>query len=420
MTEDESGLRRKGRKLRGGVRRDIKTGFQKIKRISVDLSNRLQRSFGTPVKQQVEIHYQGKPMTFNYTGPIESTSIEVIQQEQGNDKEELELKFDPTKRRLDTSTVTVQCSCGQLFTVQMDTVKTASDKSIIREATRKNHSILTKHYEKEGHKLSVKVVETPVEVIKENERIKNFTDSRINLYRLFSKKTAEVKYLVSYGQDLLAEAPQYPYNQTTAGEHHIANQNFFFFLFIFGLIELLTYLASSSSSATVSYYSPATHPSMTPWYVVIAVVIGMIILMWRLHIRDLARTMVKVIILQSAPFYISNRGVLPVVMVNSTINQVWEYQARMMEVDDRAAKNVFHSLQSWSDSQIAELYAANQLGQVEAELSMIANSIKDLKKTDYEFRRETEASPSYWREITLAVVATVVVYTLALFVMGVI
>ena len=419
MTEDEQSSRwKKIGNVRGGVRKDVKSGFQKMKRISVDLSNRLQRSFGNPVKQQVEIHYQGKPMTFNYLGPLESTSIDVIRQKEGiKDKEELEVKFDPTKRRMDTSKVTVQCSCGQMFTVDMDTVKTTSDKAMIREATRKNHSILTEHYEKEGHTLSVKVVETPVEYVRENERIKNFTDSRINYFRMFSKKTAEVKYLVSYGQDLLSEAPQYPYNQTTAGEHSISNQNFLFFLFIFGLIELFTYLASSSSSA--SYYSPVVHPSFTPWYAVIVVAIGMLIVMWRLHIRDLARTMVKVIMLQSAPFYISNRGVLPVVMVNSVVNQVWDYQARMMDVDEREAKDVFYSLQAWSDAQISELYAANKLGQVEKELSTIANSIRSLEKVDYEYRRESEQPSSNLKGMILAVVATVVGYSLVLFILGI-
>ena len=419
MTEEEQNNRWKRiGNTRRGIRRDVKSGFQKMKRISVDLSNRLQRSFGTPVKQQVEIHYQGKPMTFNYLGPLESTSIDVIREEEGiKDKEELEVKFDPTKRRMDVSKVTVQCSCGQTFTVNMDTVTTTSDRSMIREATRKNHSILTKHYQVEGHTLSVKLVETPVEYVRENERIKNFTDSRINYYRLFSKKTAEVKYLVSYGQDLLSEAPQYSFNQTTAGEHSIANQNFLFFLFIFGLIELFTYLASSSS--TSSYYSPVVHPSFTPWYAAIAVALGMLIAMWRLHIRDLARTMVKVIMLQSAPFYISNRGVLPVVMVNSSVNHVWDYQARMMDIDEKEAKDVFHSLQSWSDAQISELYAANKLGQVEKELATIANSVKALERVDYEYRRESEQPVSNVKEVILAVVATVVGYSFVLFILGI-
>ncbi len=419
MTEDEQSNRwKKIGTIRGGIRKDIKSGFQKMRRVSVDLSNRLQRSFGTQVKQQVEIHYQGKPMSFNYLGPLESTTIEVIRQEEGiKDKEELEVKFDPTKRRMDTSKVTVQCSCGQMFVVNMDTVSTTSDRSMIREATRKNHSILTKHYQVEGHTLSIKLVETPVEYVRENERIKNFTDSRINYYRIFSKKTAEVKYLVSYGQDLLSEAPQYSFNQTTAGEHSISNQNFLFFLFIFGLIEMFTYLASSSSSS--SYYSPVNHPNFTPWYAVIFVALGMLIVMWRLHIRDLARTMVKVIMLQSAPFYISNRGVLPVVMVNSTVNQVWDYQARIMNVDEKEAKDVFHSLQSWSDMQISELYAANKLGQVEQELSTIQNSIKELQKVDYEYRRESEQPTSNLKGMILAVVVTVVGYSLILFVLGI-
>ena len=408
-------LRKTGRKTRKGIR----NSFSAMKRISVDLTNRLQRSFGSQIKQQVEIHYQGKPMTFNYIGPLEETSIEVLSQDENlkDGKEELEVKFDPTKQRMDTSKVTVACSCGQLFVVEMDTVKTSTDKSTIREATRKNHSLLVNHYEKEKHNLSVKLIETPIQVIKEDERIKNFTDSRINYYRMFSKKTAEVKYLVSYGQDLLAEAPQFSYNQTAIGKDSIGNQNFFFFLFIFGLIEVFTYLASSSS--TSSYYSPISHPNLSPWYVLIIVMIIMIIVMWRLHIKDMSQTMVKVIMLQSAPFYISNRGVLPVVMTNSTINQVWDYQSRMMSIDAKHARDVFFSLQSWSDSQIAELYRANKLGQVEKELVTIQNSIRDLEKIDVEYKRQAEVHTPNIRGVIVAVVITLVAYTMVLYMFGI-
>ena len=418
---DGNGNETPGRlKKSGRVRRNIRKSFSAMKRITVDLTNRLQRSFGNPVKQQVEIHYDGKPMTFNYVGPLEETSIDVISHDEditGNDKEELEVKFDPTTQRMDVSKVTVACSCGELFVIEMDTVRTSTDKSIIREATRKNHSLLVKHYEKEGHKLSVRLIETPVQVIKEEERIKNFTDSRVNYYRMFSKKTAEVKYLASYGQDLLAEAPQFPYNQTAIGKDSIGSQNFFFFLFIFGLIEVFTYLAASSS--TSSYYSPIKHPNLSPWYVLITVMIAMIIIMWRMHIRDMARTMVKVIFLQSAPFYISNRGILPVVMVNSSVNQVWDYQARMMNMDGKNAKDVFLSLQSWSDSQIAMLYRANKLGQVEKELDAINNSIRDLEKYDLEYKKQSEATSPNIRGVIIAVVVTLVAYTMVLYVFGI-
>ena len=408
-------LRKTGRKTRKGLR----NSFSAMKRITVDLTNRLQRSFGNQVRQQVEIHYDGKPMTFNYVGPLEETNIDVLSQDDDlkDGKEELELKFDPTKQRMDTSKVTVVCSCGGTFIVEMDTVKTTTDKSIIREATRKNHSLLVNHYEKEGHRLSVRLIETPVQVIKEDERIKNFTESRINYYRTFSKKTAEVKYLTSYGQDLLSEAPQFPYHTTAAGKDSIGNQNFFFFLFIFGLIEVFTYLASSSS--TSSYYSPINHPNLSPWYVLIIVMIIMIIIMWRLHIRDMARSMVKVIFLQSAPFYISNRGVLPVVMTNSTVNQVWDYQARMMNMDAKNARDVFLSLQSWSDSQIAQLYRANKLGQVEKELDVIQNSIRDLEKYDLQYKKQSEMSSPNIKGVIIAVAVTLVAYTMVLYMFGI-
>ena len=105
-------------------------------------------------------------------------------------------------------------------------------------------------------------------------------------------------------------------------------------------------------------------------------------------------------------------------MVNSVVNQVWDYQARMMDVDEREAKDVFYSLQAWSDAQISELYAANKLGQVEKELSTIANSIRSLEKVDYEYRRESEQPSSNLKGMILAVVATVVGYSLVLFILG--
>ena len=418
------------------IKTNMRTSLTKIKKISVDMTQRLQKSFGTPVLQQVELHFDGKPMTFNYTGPIETVSIDVVEQEEqellsledkeGNkgkrkiEKEELEVKFDPTKRRMDTANVTISCSCGFTHSTKVPTVATSDKKKMISDIAKKNKEMYKNHYEVEGHKLNVDYIEIPTEVIPESERIKNFSESRINYYKLFPTKTTEVKYLVTYGQDILAEAPQYPYTATEEGSKSIIRQNLYFMLFIFALVELVTYIAASAPSS--SYYSPvvAPHPNNTPWYILIIVVIIMVTLMWRLHIRDLARSTVKFVMIQPAPFYINNRGVLPVIMTNTRINPIWEYQSRMMHLGAKDARDIFYSLQTWSDSSLAQLYRANQLGDSEKSLMEAANDIRDLAKINYEFRTQTQPEPYNIKVIVISVSLTIIGYTLGLYMLGIV
>ncbi len=416
------------------IKTNMKTSLTKIKKISVDMTKRLQKSFGNPVLQQVELHYDGKPMTFNYTGPIETVSIDVVEQEEQNGflslednkekrkikKEELEVKFDPTKRRMDTANVAILCSCGFAYSTKVPTVATSDKKKMISDIAKKNNEMYKNHYKVEGHKLNVDYIEIPTEVIPESERIKNFSESRINYYKLFPTKTTEVKYLVTYGQDILAEAPQYPYTSTEEGSKSIIRQNLYFMFFIFALIELITYIAASAPS--FSYYSPVAgpQPNNTPWYILITVVLIMVTLMWRLHIRDLARSTVKFVMIQPAPFYINNRGVLPVIMINTKINPIWEYQSRMMHLDDKDAKNIFYSLQTWSDSSLAQLYRANQLGDAEKSLMEAANDIRDLAKINYEFRTQSQSEPYNIKVIVISVSLTIIGYTLGLYMLGIV
>ena len=187
-------------------------------------------------------------------------------------------------------------------------------------------------------------------------------------------------------------------------------------IFIFGLIETFTFLFASSSAPS---YFPTTHPSYTPWYILIGVVIIMFSAMWRLHIHDMSKSTTKLIMLQSAPFFISNRGVLPVVLHNSQLQDVWDYQARLMEMDDSKAKDVIYALQTWSDAQIAQLERMNKLGQVEHELTMINEEIRDISKLDHEYRKETTARGSYIKDVVMAVMITAVAYTFVLYILGV-
>ena len=406
--------------VRQSLRDRIKNGERRVKRIGVDMTNRLERSFGTPVMQKVEIHYQGKPMTFNYVGPIETMSVDIVRNEfqseiKEGDKEELPIKFEPTKKRMDVSDVNLECSCGYTFKkIVIPTVATDSHDSVIDYAVKKD-KMVREHYTN-NHVIKVTNVETLVELIPENERIKNFTPQRINFYRIFPKKTAEVRYLASYGQDLLAEAPQYKFTDTKQGERDIGLQNIMFMFFIFGLLEILTYMASSSQS---TYYSPVAKPNLTPWYILIGVVILMIVVMWRLHINDLSKTMIKVIDLQSGPYYISNRGVLPVIMINSAVTPVLDFVSKVLQIESKDVKEVYYSLQSWSDQQTVLVERSKVIAQIELELSNIDVDLRDIVRRDHEYKKQNELTGEGMKYLFYGVVGTALGYTLILYFLGV-
>ena len=386
----------------------------RMKRFEVDINNRLGRSFGNKVNQNVEIHYRGKPFSFVYDGNIETVSIDVVKSDLGLKDEDIQ--FDTTKERMDEADAFIGCTCGAKFDIKVPITICNNHELVMKKAVETMPNLLNHDNKKEGHTLSLLYIQTSTQTVPEKERIKNFNPDRINYYRIFSKKTVEVKYLVTYGQDLISEAPQYKYSETTGGSKNIGFQNVLFMIFIFGLIETFTFLFVSSSSPS---YFPTTHPSYTPWYILIGVVIIMFSTMWRLHIHDVSKSTTKLIMLQSAPFFISNRGVLPVVLHNSQLQDVWDYQARLMEMDDSKAKDVIYALQTWSDAQIAQLERMNKLGQVEHELTMINEEIRDISKLDHEYRKETTARGSYLKDVALSVAITALAYTFVMYIIGV-
>ena len=91
-----------------------------LRKVEVDLNNRLQKSFGRRVEQKVEIHYRGKPLTFVYDDVIEHIPIDVVK----NDPDVMadgEIHFDPTKRRMDASDAFISCFCGAKYDVKVPT-----------------------------------------------------------------------------------------------------------------------------------------------------------------------------------------------------------------------------------------------------------------------------------------------------------
>ncbi len=392
--------------MKDNVKKRVKNGQRKVRKIYVDVSNRLQRSFGTPVHQLAEIHYRGRPLKFSYSGQIETVSMDVIQREQEENKDngKVEVKFDPTKRRVDTSTVHINCSCGMVFKKEIPTA-TAETRDI-KKIIKHTNDIDMQRHKFSGHELKIDYVESQVEVISEDVQIKDWNPERITYYRIFPKKTADVKYLVSYGQDLLAEAEQWQYKDTTMGSSYVRKQNTMFMIFVMGLLMVLEFVLTITAISSQYVITPAQPNTYLPWYLLIIAIVILVSVMWKLHIHDVANQYVKYISLQSAPFYISNRGILPVVMTNAEVNQVWDYQARMMKLEPKTAKDVFYSLATWSDDAIAQLYRAKMIGHVEHELMGITSEIRDLQKLDYDYRNIQTGSKTSMTKIVEAILGT--------------
>lgn len=414
------------------IARNMKNGIRRARHIVVDVENRMKRSFGNPVAQKVEIHYQGKPFTFNYTSQMETISIDLVHREQqmasgthatpSDPAVEVE-QFDPAKRRMDTSIAYFACSCNIMIKGSIATplAEARNQELIIRGIQEPSVKSLVLDHMAKGHTIHLTHTDSQVEVIPPERQIKNFSQDRINFYRLFPDSTVEVKYLCSYGQDLLSEAPQYKFSETSNGKDYLGKQNFYFTIFIVGMLMLIEYAAVSSMIS--SYYSFAVTTTNATnsdaWYLLIAVMLIMGGALWRVHIHDVSNQWVKYITLQSAPFYISNRGILPVVMTNSALNPVWDYQSRMMELNADAALDVFHTLTTWSDEQIVQLHRANILGTVEHELSVVKNELTDLKNKDYEYRTKTTKQNASWKQIlAVATISVVGTFSIMFFLFG--
>jgi len=451
--------------LRGNLNRQVKK--VKKSRVIVDLNNRMKRSFGTPLAQVTEVHYQGRPLSFSYNGPIESLTIDIVHREQQKEEKEYGIKtehtnkedvtqvmnveqFDPSARRSELADVYLSCSCGSKFRTKIPITQARLGNEVIKKnitdpdirehmgfdrlipekikKTKENKKgkkskktteqpVPIPVVKEPEHKLSIDYVEVQTEKIPEQNRIKDFNQDKVNFYRIFPTKTAEVKYLASYDQDLLAESPQVKYSQTQQGSEYLRKQNMAIMFFLFGVFVVFEYLIVAATTSGIGVYNP-NPVNYTPWYIVIVVIIAAVIGVWKVRLHEMSKTMVKLISLQSAPFHISNRGILPVVMTNSNLNPMWEYQSKVMHANDKNARDLYYSITTWSDNQIAELYTAKVLGQVEHELSIINNEISDIQKLDYEYRNAQTVKKATSQQILYAIFGTIGVYTLLMFALG--
>lgn len=403
-----------------------KNGRRRLNRIRVDVANRLQKSFGSGVTQQIEITYQGKPMDFTYLGQVEVINITSLQNglseapdERMEDRVE-NVTFDPTRQRQNEIDVHISCTCGASLIGVMPAIlrpeKMKAEK--ILEIIAKNDFTLRQHYNFGNHNLSIDYTEIRTEVIPEDRRISDFAEAKIQFLRLFPTKTADVKYIATYGQDVLAEAPQVKYSKTKVGGKRISNQNLMFAVFIWSISQVITFVVGESQAS--NYYRVGySAPNLLPWYIVLGVVLLMTALMWRIHIHDLGNSYVKVVDLQSGPFYASNSGVLPAIMVNSTIHKVWDHQAEIMHVSTEGAQKVFDIFHSWHDNLLADLHRQNVVGNLQRELMSINNDLQQIAEKDMEWKLERNATKKNWSELAIAVVLTIGVYSLAMYIVGI-
>lgn len=401
------------------TKKTMKKLTNSMKRVTVDLNNRLQRSFGTPVDQQVEIHYRGKPFTFSYDGPIEAISIDAIEGDVllGMDDENKELKIEPTKKRMDMADAYFLCSCGSNFDVSVPST-IIKDKDKIKEYAFKSRPEMILHDNpSKNHELEFMYAEISTETIPDETKIKNFDKSKINFYKLFSKKTAEIRYLATYDQDLLSEAPQVSYLNTSQGQKKLNTQNMLFMFSILGLFMIFEYLYLQSQT---NFYVP--HPNNTnllPWYILIFAIVVMALAMWRIYISVIKKSIVKVIELQSGPFYISNTGVLPVIMINTVVTDIWEHLGKLMNIDDTNARRVEYAMQKWDDTHVTELFGTTQIQAVLLEINKIANSKKELSREDMNYKNQQNEVTTNWRNIIVTAVISLLGYSTILFLLGV-
>lgn len=336
----------------------------------VDIRNRIQKGFGRSVKQMVEMHYDGPPFSFSYMDKIEQIDIDVK-----ND-----VDFTKTST-IDKSVIELTCSCGFQEELQ---VKDQSEKGIKKMIA----DSYADHLEPE-HELvwSYGTKETPMD---KDKRIKNPDPKKIRYYRIFSKKTARIKYLATYDQDLLAEAQQVKFTQTAGGSAYMRRFQILIMLFIFSLIEVITILSIYSSVPT--YYSPVSTSTYVPsssnagYTLPIIIAIASAVIIWLVHTRDVSITSVKYLQLKPAPFKMQNKSIIPVVLANSATRDWWSYSSQVMHLSSEVAEDVYSTLQGWNDEQVEQLDRTNKIMELNIALMDIEQESRDLQKLDRDYR----------------------------------
>lgn len=333
---------------------------EKVKGI-VSLKNRKEASFGKKVQNKIEIHYHGPPFDFMYNGNIDEITVEQFKQEQNLS----DLEFDQG------------------------------------------------HYQTLGKGKPDKEVD-PDDQIKEDIDVK-----KIRFYKLYSKKTTEVNFLATYDLDLIAVSRQVPFTQTTSGQTSVSR-----FRAVLTTSLVITLSALFDSYIISSYnpysYAPPTPPSpptttitravtsasFVDFYIPVMIGIAAVILLYIQHNRDLGKTMVHEMNLEALPFKIINaNSVLPVAISNSSVVSLWDYQAKLMKINDNQAKKVVEVLQEFKADQLENAFVNNKINEKNIALMKIENEQRALNNADMSMYNEGNKKSKWIDILTGAVIS---------------
>ena len=336
--------------------------FRRKPHRALDITKRLQHYFGINVPQRIEIHYDG-PGAFAYLGELEVAEIPIEKLEEEINQNvvvDVEKMNDPTPRRT-------------------------------------NLGVQSKEDELKA-KTEVKQVPVPDSV-----RIKNYNPEKIRFYRVFPKRDPfKVKYLATYDQDIIAEAPEYKFSDTSQGSKYLAKFNLTLFGIMFGLVYLITVLAMYAAFQP-SYVS---HPSGNSLnlYIPLGISIGFLILLYLVHSRDVMRNYVKYILLQPAPMSISSNMVIPVILTNSRTHPLAGYFSKIAEIDDTKAKEVFYALQNWNEKQLNDLHVSKEILKYNSVLAEIEMEQLQMQSKDRDILNPAGKKPVPWNYIAVTAV----------------
>ena len=401
-----------------------------VKNIFVDIKERVERSFGKHIEQLVEIHYSGQPVSFYY-GPnarIEETTIDVVKRElnpkktqsvQGDVVDVGGLGVSLNERLTDKVEVAIKCQeCNREFNKFFSSHADLDEINNTEFLQRINDKEILLHHDG-GHKLIVVKENFQTVSVPEESKIKkdDFKPTQLKYYKLFSKNPAEVDFLVMYNQNMLTEAPQYKYTETRGGEKEINRMilGITIFAWMATIVAIFMFLANATSVTT---FTPNAPPSNVVWqWAIFGTVIGAIVLLILDRIYIKSKTFVKYVTLSPAPFNISNRGILPVFMANSAVQNPFDYVAATLHISPEQAKDVMFSLQRHSWNQLAQTKSALMYEKMNGLLQSLIAESHDLRNYDMMIKQEKVqiyGLPTLLMAAIVPVVITILVFVLVL------
>ncbi len=331
-----------------------KTGNGIGKRV-VDVTNRIRKSFGFNIPQLIEIHYDG-PQRISYVGPLEEVDVAVV---------DVPSEDGSTKHQVVASKLGEQKPEGR--EVDVDPTKMIDENG--------------------------KVVDVP-----EEKRIKDFDPKKIRYYRTFpTKDPFAVKYFATYDQDLIGDAPQVKFSDTSMGSKSLNRFTIVILGIISSIVEFITIIVVTASYNP--YYNPTVNTSTLNYYIPLAMGIIFLILLYIIHTRDMMRTYVRFLILQPIPMMVGkDTNIIPVFLTNSKPKPVWDYMVRVLHLTGEDAKKVFHAIQTWNEKAMEELILDKEVLNMNYALNEIDQEMQKLKGLDRELAQGPIQKMKVWQQ----------------------